>query len=138
MKAGTKITVSNADSAPHTVTDEGAARSFDSGTIRGMQAGSVTFTKPGTFKYYCEFHATMKGTVTVVSLIVCAVGCGGISHSAREAVVCYAASRRASSSRRLASRSSARSSSLRVSGWVMPRRRLASRRPTGPSTPSTP
>ncbi len=67
VKAGTKITVSNADSAPHTVTMQGDARSFDSGTIRGMQSGSVTFTKPGTFKYFCEFHATMKGTVTVVA-----------------------------------------------------------------------
>jgi plastocyanin len=31
-----------------------------------MQRGSVTFATPGTYRYYCEFHATMKGTVTVV------------------------------------------------------------------------
>ena len=66
VKAGTKITVTNADSAPHTVTQKGDARSFDSGTIRGKSSGSVTFSKPGTFTYFCEFHATMKGTVTVV------------------------------------------------------------------------
>ncbi len=66
VKAGTKITVRNADSAPHTLTQTGDARSFDSDTIRGKSSGSVTFSKPGTFTYFCEFHATMKGTVTVV------------------------------------------------------------------------
>jgi plastocyanin len=65
VKAGTKITVSNADDAPHTLTQEGASRTFDSGTIKGGRSGSVTFSKPGTYKYFCEFHATMKGTVTV-------------------------------------------------------------------------
>ncbi len=66
VKAGAKITVTNADSAPHTVTEKSSSRAFDSGTIRGKSSGSVTFDKPGTFTYYCEFHATMKGTVTVV------------------------------------------------------------------------
>ena len=65
VKAGTKITVHNADDAPHTLTQEGDARTFDSGTIKGGRSGSVTFSKPGTYKYFCEFHATMKGTVTV-------------------------------------------------------------------------
>ncbi len=65
VKAGTKITISNADDAPHTLTQEGDARTFDSGTIKGKQSGSVTFSKPGSYKYFCEFHATMKGTVTV-------------------------------------------------------------------------
>jgi plastocyanin len=66
VKAGVKIAVSNADSAPHTLTEKSASPAFDSGTIRGKASGSVTFTKPGTFTYYCQFHATMKGTVTVV------------------------------------------------------------------------
>lgn len=66
VKAGVKIAVSNADTAPHTLTEKSASPAFASGTIRGKASGSVTFTKPGTFTYYCEFHATMKGTVTVV------------------------------------------------------------------------
>jgi plastocyanin len=66
VKVGTKVSVSNADSAPHTLTEEGGKPSFDSGTIKGNQSGSVTFEETGTFKYFCEFHATMKGTVTVV------------------------------------------------------------------------
>ncbi|MBA3746960.1 MAG: cupredoxin domain-containing protein [Solirubrobacterales bacterium] len=65
VKAGTKVTIENADSAPHTVTEQGGSRSFDSGTIKGSESGSVTFSKAGTFKYFCEFHPTMKGTVTV-------------------------------------------------------------------------
>jgi len=65
VRSGTKIKVTNDDDAPHTLTEEGGARSFDSGTIKGSQSGSVTFSKPGTYKYFCEFHATMKGTVTV-------------------------------------------------------------------------
>jgi len=65
VKAGAKITIRNADKAPHTLTEEGQSPSFDSGTIKGRKAGSVTFAKAGTFKYYCLFHPTMKGTVTV-------------------------------------------------------------------------
>lgn len=66
VKVGTNVSVSNVDAAPHTVTEEGGSPSFDSGTIKGKRSGSVTFDKTGTFRYFCEFHATMKGTVTVV------------------------------------------------------------------------
>lgn len=65
VKVGQKITIPNADTAPHTLTEETAKPSFDSDTIKGKQTGSVTFQKTGTFKYYCEFHPTMKATVTV-------------------------------------------------------------------------
>ncbi len=65
VKAGQKIDVTNADDAPHTLTQEGGSPAFDSGTIKGRKSGSVTFSEPGTYKYFCEFHATMKGTVTV-------------------------------------------------------------------------
>lgn len=66
VKAGTKITVPNADSAPHTLTDSASERAFDSGTIKGGASGSVTFTTTGTFSYFCEFHPYMKGSITVV------------------------------------------------------------------------
>jgi plastocyanin len=65
VKAGTPITIANADRAPHTLTEEGGSPSFDSDTIKGGKRGSVTFEKAGTFKYYCVFHPTMKGTLTV-------------------------------------------------------------------------
>ncbi|MDQ3675510.1 MAG: cupredoxin domain-containing protein [Actinomycetota bacterium] len=65
VKAGMKILIANGDDAPHTVTDRGAARAFDSGTIKGKQNGTVSFQKPGTYAYFCEFHPTMAGKVTV-------------------------------------------------------------------------
>ncbi len=64
VKAGSEIAIANADKAPHTITAEGS-RSFDSGTILGGKRGSLTFKTAGTFKYFCAFHPTMKGTVTV-------------------------------------------------------------------------
>ncbi len=66
VKASRKIAIANADEAPHTITEKGGSPSFDSGTVRGKGRGSITFERPGTFTYYCQFHATMKGTVTVV------------------------------------------------------------------------
>lgn len=65
VKAGTKVSVTNADDAPHTLTDKGAPRSFDSGTVKGGEDGTVTFSKPGTYAYFCEFHPTMAGKITV-------------------------------------------------------------------------
>lgn len=65
VEAGTKIAISNADEAAHTLTDKGAARTFDSGTIKGKRSGMVTFSKAGTYAYFCEFHPTMAGSVTV-------------------------------------------------------------------------
>ena len=40
VRAGQKITVSNADNAPHTLTDRASSRAFDSGTIKGGASGS--------------------------------------------------------------------------------------------------
>ncbi len=56
----------NADAAPHTITDAASGKkAFDSGTIKGKSTGSVTFDKPGTYSYICEFHPFMKGELTV-------------------------------------------------------------------------
>ncbi len=65
VKAGEPVSVANADSAPHTLTAEGEQPAFDSGTIKGGERGAVTFSRPGTYRYYCVFHPTMKGTVSV-------------------------------------------------------------------------
>jgi plastocyanin len=67
VKAGRPITISNADASPHTFTDRATDRAFDSGTIKGHSHGSVTFSKPGTYAYFCEFHPYMKGSITVTS-----------------------------------------------------------------------
>ncbi|HEV7804509.1 MAG TPA: cupredoxin domain-containing protein [Solirubrobacteraceae bacterium] len=67
VKVGQRIAVVNADRASHTITEVGSKPSFDSGTVVGRKRGSVTFSRTGTFKYFCQFHPTMKGTVTVTS-----------------------------------------------------------------------
>ena len=64
VSAGTSVTFVNDDTAAHTASaTEGSA--FDTGGIDKGAKKSVTFDKPGTYAYICEFHPIMKGTVTV-------------------------------------------------------------------------
>ena len=60
---GDTITVTNDDDTTHTVTaDDGM---FDTGDIGA--AGTATFTvpAPGQYRYHCDIHNYMTGTVTV-------------------------------------------------------------------------
>jgi plastocyanin len=63
VPAGTTVTWTNQDAAPHTATADD--KSFDTGRIEQGKSGSVTFDKPGTYTYTCTFHPNMKGTVVV-------------------------------------------------------------------------
>ena len=63
VDAGTEITWTNADAAPHTATADDS--SFDTGTLEKGDSESQTFDEPGTYTYYCRFHAFMNGTVEV-------------------------------------------------------------------------
>jgi len=68
VPAGTEITFTNQDSAPHTATSGPAPELrgvFDTGNLVKDQSKRITLSKPGTFAYYCELHAFMKATVTV-------------------------------------------------------------------------
>src|SRR5688572_18127798 len=56
VKAGVRISLPNEDRAPHTLTDTAKPRAFDSGSIGGMQTGSITFAKAGTYQAFCELH----------------------------------------------------------------------------------
>lgn len=61
---GAEITVTNEDSASHTVTTEDDG-GFDV-TVAGGE--TVTFTapaEPGSYPYVCTFHADMTGTLVV-------------------------------------------------------------------------
>ena len=60
---GTKITFSNHDQTAHTATS--TKTGFDTGTIVPGKNATVVVTKPGTYSYYCQFHAFMHGTITV-------------------------------------------------------------------------
>jgi plastocyanin len=63
VKAGTVVTWTNTDSAPHTVT--AADKSFDSKDFGKGKSYSYTFSKPGSYDYICSIHQYMKGTVKV-------------------------------------------------------------------------
>lgn len=61
---GTKVTWTNYDGNPHTVT----SGLFDSGLLGYGQSFSYTFTDNGTYNYYCKPHEEMSGKVIVPAL----------------------------------------------------------------------
>ncbi len=65
---GGKVTWTNNDPVPHTVTattvPSGASR-FDSGNMNPNATYTVTFTVVGTYNYVCSYHPWMHGTVIV-------------------------------------------------------------------------
>jgi amicyanin len=62
VKIGTKVTWTNRDDIPHTVTDPPA---FRSKALDSEQSFSFTFTTPGTYTYFCSLHPHMTGTIVV-------------------------------------------------------------------------
>jgi plastocyanin len=65
IRAGSKVTWTNRDRAPHTVTSDNRGV-FDSGRFSQGQKYTVTFLYPGTFHYHCDLHPGMEGTVVVL------------------------------------------------------------------------
>lgn len=63
VKAGTTITVTNADGSAHTVTAVKGA--FDTGSIAGNASAQIAVDEPGTYAYFCEIHQYMKGMIHV-------------------------------------------------------------------------
>ena len=63
VAAGTEVTWTNDDPAPHTVTAEDG--SFDSGTLEPGQTFSVSVQANGPVTYRCEIHPDMVGTIAV-------------------------------------------------------------------------
>ncbi len=64
VASGTRITFVNQDPTAHTATAIGSQK-LDTGTLNSGQRATVTVTAPGTYSYICQFHAFMRGTVTV-------------------------------------------------------------------------
>ena len=61
---GAKISVTNQDTATHTLTATGKA--FDSGDIAPGKTVTVTApAKPGTYDYLCDIHQYMSGVIKV-------------------------------------------------------------------------
>jgi plastocyanin len=73
VKVGQKVIWTNDDSVQHTVTSgtpgsPDSGKEFDSGLTKLINKGETfehTFTKAGTFPYYCQLHPTMLGKVIV-------------------------------------------------------------------------
>lgn len=63
VKTGTTVTWKFQDSAAHNVAAKD--NSFKSPDLKKGQSYSYTFTKAGTYSYYCTIHQYMTGTVTV-------------------------------------------------------------------------
>ena len=61
--AGDEILVRNTDGVVHTMTAED--KSFDTGNIEGNSEKSLKMSDEGTFRYFCNIHQSMKGTITV-------------------------------------------------------------------------
>jgi plastocyanin len=63
VAAGARVTFTNHDQTAHTATQSGGA--FDTGTIAPGGSKPVVLKRPGTYTYYCQFHAFMRATVVV-------------------------------------------------------------------------
>jgi plastocyanin len=63
IAAGTTVTWTNHDDVPHNVLS--TDKVFKSKTMDTDEKFSYTFTKAGTYKYYCSIHPRMTATVVV-------------------------------------------------------------------------
>ena len=63
VKPGTTVRWTNRDDIPHTVVEDN--QKFQSKTLDTDETYSYTFTKPGTYGYFCSIHPKMTGKVVV-------------------------------------------------------------------------
>jgi plastocyanin len=65
IAVGTKVTWTNRDDIPHTVTDAGDPRQFKSSPLDTGDTFDHVFTAPRTCRYFCSIHPHMQGTIIV-------------------------------------------------------------------------
>jgi plastocyanin len=65
IAVGDTVTWTNNDSTSHTASQSPSGSGFQSGTLAPGASFSQTFDTPGTYDYFCEFHANMTGAVVV-------------------------------------------------------------------------
>jgi plastocyanin len=63
IKAGTKVTWTNADDIPHTVVSNDQV--FKSKALDTDEKFSFTFDKAGTYPYFCSLHPKMTAKIVV-------------------------------------------------------------------------
>lgn len=64
IRAGTKVTWVNHDTAPHSVVSD-EDDTLNSSTLSSGQSFSVTFNSASNINYHCGIHPIMKGAVIV-------------------------------------------------------------------------
>jgi plastocyanin len=64
VPAGTTIRWTNRDDIPHTVVSDDHS-TFKSKPLDTDEQFTYTFTKPGTYSYFCSIHPKMTGKVVV-------------------------------------------------------------------------
>jgi plastocyanin len=64
VSAGTTVTWTNNDDVPHVVTSDDN-KMFKSKALDTDDHFSYTFTKPGTYNYYCAIHPKMVAKIVV-------------------------------------------------------------------------
>jgi plastocyanin len=70
VAAGSAVTWTNMDNDGHSVTSGTPPTKdgkFDSGEMRQNDKFSFTFTQPGEYPYFCVYHTSMTGKVTVTA-----------------------------------------------------------------------
>lgn len=68
VKSGGKVTWKNFDSAPHNSENKQNPKPVEFTTktpLKKGQSDTVTFSKPGTYRYYCVYHRFMEADVIV-------------------------------------------------------------------------
>ena len=62
---GTTVTWTNRDDIPHTVVSTDDVKTFKSKVLDTDEQFSFTFSKAGTYPYFCSVHPKMTGKVVV-------------------------------------------------------------------------
>ena len=65
VRRGTRVTWTNEDDAPHTVTSTAEPRTFASKALDTDDKFSHVFDTPGTYEYFCALHPQMRARVIV-------------------------------------------------------------------------
>jgi amicyanin len=65
VPAGSTVTWTNQDTAPHDVKTTSAPAAFHSPMLNKGGSWSFTFTTPGTYAYYCTVHPNMTARIVV-------------------------------------------------------------------------
>jgi plastocyanin len=65
VPTGTAVTWTNRDDIPHTIVSTDDPKAFKSKVLDTDEKFSFTFSKPGTYPYFCLIHPKMTGKVIV-------------------------------------------------------------------------